>query len=320
MQPELWEQPDGAGRSVGCRSRAGLVPVEGRHARQHVPGARKGLGEDGALPTLLIRVRRLQHQHDAGLLGDALPVVCGRRRLRAAEPARRRRVRRRLARGRDARHASRTSSTTSSPRPSGSSRKGYTNPSRLAISGGSNGGLLTGAALTQRPDLFRAAIVAVPLLDMLRYQQFLMARYWVPEYGIGRGCGAVRGSCRAYSPYHHVRGGHDVPGRASDRRRERHARARAARAQDGRRCCRPRPRPIRPSSPSCSGSIARPATGRASRSTCASATRSISACFSCGSWASSGEGPAVREHHDPTARARPRSSSSSLAWSRTSAA
>src|SRR5690606_22684926 len=61
--------------------------------------------------------------------------------------------------------------------------KGYTNRERLAISGGSNGGLLTGASLTQRPDLFAAVLIAVPLLDMLRFQHFLMARYWVPEYG-----------------------------------------------------------------------------------------------------------------------------------------
>ena len=58
---------------------------------------------------------------------------------------------------------------------------GYTSSRKLAIRGGSNGGLLTGAVLTQRPELARAAIVAVPLLDMLRYQDFLMARYWVPE-------------------------------------------------------------------------------------------------------------------------------------------
>ena len=57
----------------------------------------------------------------------------------------------------------------------------YTNSQRLAITGASNGGLLTAAALTQRPDLVRAAIVGVPLLDMLRYQNFLMARYWVPS-------------------------------------------------------------------------------------------------------------------------------------------
>jgi prolyl oligopeptidase len=56
-------------------------------------------------------------------------------------------------------------------------QKGYTSQARLGISGGSNGGLLIGAAVTQRPDLFRAAVCAVPLLDMLRYQDFLMARY-----------------------------------------------------------------------------------------------------------------------------------------------
>ena len=61
--------------------------------------------------------------------------------------------------------------------------QGYTRQEHLAIRGGSNGGLLVGAAITQRPELFRAAICDVPLLDMLRYQDFLMARYWVPEYG-----------------------------------------------------------------------------------------------------------------------------------------
>jgi len=87
---------------------------------------------------------------------------------------------------------------------------GYTNPSKLAISGGSNGGLLTGAAITQRPDLFRAAIVAVPLLDMLRYQNFLMARYWVPEYGSAEDA-AQFPFLRAYSPYHQVTTGTRYP-------------------------------------------------------------------------------------------------------------
>src|SRR5262249_12627420 len=59
----------------------------------------------------------------------------------------------------------------------------YTSPDKLAISGGSNGGLLVGAALTQRPELFRAVVCSVPLLDMLRYHQFLVAKFWVPEYG-----------------------------------------------------------------------------------------------------------------------------------------
>src|SRR6266853_1785335 len=59
----------------------------------------------------------------------------------------------------------------------------YTDKDHLAIRGGSNGGLLMGAALTQRPDLYRAVVCQVPLLDMLRYQNFQIARLWVPEYG-----------------------------------------------------------------------------------------------------------------------------------------
>src|SRR5713226_1689872 len=62
-------------------------------------------------------------------------------------------------------------------------QKGYTNSSKLAISGRSNGGLLVGAALTQRPDLFQAVVCGYPLLDMVRYQNFLVAQYWVSEYG-----------------------------------------------------------------------------------------------------------------------------------------
>src|SRR5260370_3344593 len=79
----------------------------------------------------------------------------------------------------------------------------YTNPSRLAISGGSNGGLLVGAALTQRPDLFQAVVCAYPLLDMLRYQQFLVARFWVPEYGSAEDPGAFQ-TLPPYSPYQHL--------------------------------------------------------------------------------------------------------------------
>jgi prolyl oligopeptidase len=86
----------------------------------------------------------------------------------------------------------------------------YTSPATLAISGGSNGGLLTGALVTQRPDLFRAAIVAVPLLDMLRYQNFLMARYWVPEYGSAEDARQFS-FLRAYSPYHQVKEGTKYP-------------------------------------------------------------------------------------------------------------
>ena len=76
-------------------------------------------------------------------------------------------------------------------------------PDRLAIMGGSNGGLLVGAAVTQRPDLFRAAVSLVPLLDMVRYHHFLIARLWVPEYGSADDPEQFRW-LHAYSPYHHV--------------------------------------------------------------------------------------------------------------------
>jgi len=86
----------------------------------------------------------------------------------------------------------------------------YTTPERLAISGGSNGGLLVGAAMTQRPDLFRAVLCSVPLLDMLRYHRFLVARWWVPEYGSADDPEQFR-VLYAYSPYHRVREGERYP-------------------------------------------------------------------------------------------------------------
>ncbi|MDQ2741301.1 MAG: prolyl oligopeptidase family serine peptidase [Chloroflexota bacterium] len=81
--------------------------------------------------------------------------------------------------------------------------QGYTDSAHLAIQGGSNGGLLVGAALTQRPDLFRAVVCAVPLLDMLRYHHFLIARLWIPEYGSADDPVQFP-FLHAYSPYHHV--------------------------------------------------------------------------------------------------------------------
>ncbi|MGH7509863.1 MAG: prolyl oligopeptidase family serine peptidase [Gemmatimonadales bacterium] len=89
-------------------------------------------------------------------------------------------------------------------------REGYTSPERLAAAGGSNGGLLVGAVLTQRPDLFRAVLAQVPLLDMLRYHRFLIARLWIPEYGSADDPEQFRW-LRAYSPYHQVRKGVPYP-------------------------------------------------------------------------------------------------------------
>lgn len=89
-------------------------------------------------------------------------------------------------------------------------KSGYTRPERLAISGGSNGGLLMGAAMTQRPDLFRAVVCAVPLLDMVRYQLFGLAKAWIPEYGSSENESEFK-ALYAYSPYHHVKPGTAYP-------------------------------------------------------------------------------------------------------------
>jgi prolyl oligopeptidase len=88
--------------------------------------------------------------------------------------------------------------------------RGWTSARNLAISGGSNGGLLVGAALTQRPDLFAAVYCAVPLLDMLRYQNFRIARFWIAEYGSAEDPEQA-GWLRKYSPYHNVRAGVRYP-------------------------------------------------------------------------------------------------------------
>jgi prolyl oligopeptidase len=85
-----------------------------------------------------------------------------------------------------------------------------TSREHLAIMGGSNGGLLVAAVETQRPELFRAAVCEVPLTDMLRYQNFLIARLWIPEYGSSEDEAQFK-YLRAYSPYHNVRDGARYP-------------------------------------------------------------------------------------------------------------
>jgi prolyl oligopeptidase len=86
----------------------------------------------------------------------------------------------------------------------------YTDAKHLAIQGGSNGGLLMGAMITQRPDLFRAVICQVPLLDMLHYQDFQIAKLWIPEYGSAENPDQFKW-LYAYSPYHHVKSGAEYP-------------------------------------------------------------------------------------------------------------
>src|SRR5712691_730026 len=87
-------------------------------------------------------------------------------------------------------------------------RDGWTTAEQLAISGGSNGGLLVGAALTQRPELYAAVICSAPLLDMVRYERFGLGQTWNVEYGTASDAEQL-GWLLAYSPYHHV-----VPGTA----------------------------------------------------------------------------------------------------------
>ncbi len=86
----------------------------------------------------------------------------------------------------------------------------YTDSDRLAIMGGSNGGLLVGAVVAQRPDLVRAAVCSVPLLDMLRYHRFRIAKLWVAEYGSPDDPVQFEW-LRNYSPYHHVVDGTAYP-------------------------------------------------------------------------------------------------------------
>ncbi|MCZ2135417.1 MAG: prolyl oligopeptidase family serine peptidase [Burkholderiales bacterium] len=88
--------------------------------------------------------------------------------------------------------------------------QGYTQSKRLVAFGGSNGGLLVGAAATQRPDLFHGIVCSVPLLDMVRYHKFRIARYWIPEYGDPDRAADFAWLLR-YSPYHNVREGVNMP-------------------------------------------------------------------------------------------------------------
>ncbi len=86
----------------------------------------------------------------------------------------------------------------------------YTSSSKLAIEGTSNGGLLMGAMMTQRPDLFRAVVCGYPLLDMLRFQKFMKGSFWVPEYGSADDPEQFKYLLK-YSPYQNVKNGTTYP-------------------------------------------------------------------------------------------------------------
>jgi len=115
-------------------------------------------------------------------------------------------------------------------------RRGITSPRRLGVMGGSNGGLLMGAMLTQRPDLFRAIVIQVPLLDMLRYHKLLAGASWIAEYGDPDTPGEAA-FLRTISPYHNLQPNKFYPepffvtSTKDDRVHPGHARKMAARLQ-----------------------------------------------------------------------------------------
>ena len=86
----------------------------------------------------------------------------------------------------------------------------YTNSKKLAIQGGSNGGLLVGACMTERPDLFGACLPAVGVMDMLRFHKFTAGRFWVDDYGSADNADEFK-AIYAYSPYHNLKPGTKYP-------------------------------------------------------------------------------------------------------------
>ena len=194
---------------------------------------KKGLAEGRQEPDAALRLRRLQHQPDADVRADAVPVPGARRRARVAN------LRGGGEYGEDWHRAGMLDKKQNvfddfiAAAEWLIDEQVHRAASSLAIQGGSNGGLLVGAALTQRPDLFRAVVCQVPLLDMVRYHQFLIARLWIPEYGSADDAEQFKW-LHAYSPYHHVKEGTAYPavllatGGVGQPRRP------AARPQDGR--------------------------------------------------------------------------------------
>ena len=207
--------PDrGGGDRLGRRERRGALRrrhVEGRHPRARLGGAQEGPRPHQRDPDAAFRLRRLLCRAEAVVLAPCRGVGGSRRRLRDGDPARRERVRRDLAPGRHAHEQAagvRRLHRRQRVAHRGSTRAALT----LGIMGTSNGGLLVGAALTQRPDLFRAVLCGFPDVDILRFDQYTTNNNMpaLLEYGDA----AVKAQfdvIRTYSPYQAVRAGTPYP-------------------------------------------------------------------------------------------------------------
>jgi prolyl oligopeptidase len=170
----------------------------------------KGAKADGRNPTLLYGYGGFEVSHAARYSGSDGPGLAGPgRRLRAGQHPRRRRVRPRLAPGRRPGHKQKSYDDFAAVAEDLIASRRHP-PAHLGIQGGSNGGLLVGAVMLQRPELFNAVVCQVPLLDMRRYHRLLAGASWMAEYGdpdkpedwafISR-----------YSPYQNVKPGVKLP-------------------------------------------------------------------------------------------------------------
>ena len=209
VKSSLWAKVDAPVSIPGLQGRAGLVHVERWHESPDVCRQQKGNREKRQEPHLAHRLRRLQRVGDASFQPQHVSVDGAWRHLCGRQPARRRRMGEEWHRAGMLEKKQNVFDDFIAAGEYLIAQK-YTDRDHLAIQGGSNGGLLMGAMITQRPDLFRAVVCQVPLLDMLRYQNFQIAKLWIPEYGSADNAKQF-GWLYAYSPYHHVKPGQEYP-------------------------------------------------------------------------------------------------------------
>ena len=209
---DVWSKPTVDIDPGAVRRRAGLVHVEGQHDTDpHVPRPQEGPRDRHQPSRPALRLRRLQRRHHA-----RVPRHGGRVRWSAAACSRSPTSRGGPSSARPGTRpacsrTSRTCSTTSCAAADWLIANHYTTPKRLAIQGGSNGGLLVGAVLTQRPELYRAVLCQFPDLDMVRYYQFKNNNPpALLEYGNASDPEQFK-YLVAYSPYQNVKDGTAYP-------------------------------------------------------------------------------------------------------------